>query len=198
MIECSGLFSKEIAFDGSESGFAVARTMLFPLRHNADADPLRGANEEGTVSSSEAASPRSRLQIKQRRELLLSESDRPSSQIDCAIEEPLEMRRGPTHRVDAEFVASDRLLAGLTLRQVHPRKHAVADRGKPSCSSLIQCISRVSVSVLNVSSPFAIRPGRTVRRVHAASPDTLHDPIETLFTELARRRLRNLVAKENS
>lgn len=207
MIECSRIFSKEIAFDCSESGFAVAGTMLFPL-HNADAAALIGANEVGTASPSEAARPRSHLQIKQRREPLLSESDRPSPPIGCALEEPwnfshvyntAETRRGETHRVDAEFVvAPDRLLARLTLRQVRPRQHAIADAGKPNCSSLVPYSSPVSVSVPNVSSPFTIRSGPIVRSVNAASPDVAHDPIETLFTELARRRLCSLVANENS
>lgn len=208
MIECSRIFSKEIAFDCSESGFAVAGTMLFPLHHNAGADALIGANEVGTASPSEAARPRSRLQIKQRREPLLSESDRPGPPIGRALEEPwnfghanntAETRRGETHRVDAEsFVATDRLLARLTLRQVRPRQHAIADAGRPNCSWLVQYISPVSGSVPNVGSPFTIRLGPTVRGVNAAPPDVVHDPIQTLFTELARRRLCGLVAKEKS
>jgi hypothetical protein len=207
MIECSGIFSKEIAIDCSESGFAAARTMLFPLRHNADADALIGANREGTASPAEAASLRSCRHIKQRRGSLLPESGRLGEPISCAIEDPwnfshvlniAETRRGQTEQVGAEFVATDRLLARLTLRQVRPDHHAIADTGKPSCSSLVTCISRASVSVPNAGSPFTLRSGLTVKSIPAASPDTLYAPIEILFTELARRRLRSLVAKENS
>lgn len=201
MIECSGIFSKEIAFDCSESGFAVARAMLFPLHHNADADALIGANEEGTASPAKAASPRSCQQIEQRRGLLLSESGRLGTPISCAIEKPWNLSHAANTaemRRDADPVAADRVLARLALRRVRPRDHAIVDAGKPSCSALVPRISCVSVSVPNVGSPLILPPGRSVRSVHVPSPDTLHASIETLFTELARRRLRSLVAKENS
>lgn len=206
MIECSGIFSKEIAFDCSESGFAAARTMLFPLHHSADADALIRANEERTASPAKAASPKSCRQIKQRRVSLLSECGRLGTPISCAIEElrnpshvrdTAETRRGRSDGAGDEFVATDRLLARLTLRQVR-RHHTIADAGKQGSSSLVPCVSQLSVSVPNVGSPFTLRSGLTVRNVHPASPNTLYAPIETLFTELARRRLLNFVAKENS
>ena len=205
MIECSGIFSKEIAFDCSESGFAAARTMLFPLHHSADADALIQANEEGTASPAKAASPRSCQQIKQRRGSLLSESSRLDTPISCAIEEPwnlshvrstAETRRGRTDGAGDEFVATDRLLARLTLRQVR-RHHAIVDAGKQGCSSLVPYVSDLSVSMPNVGAPFTLRSGLTVRTVHPASPNTPYTPIETLFAELARRRLLSFVAKEN-
>ena len=205
MIECSGIFSNEIAFDCSESGFAAARTMLFPLHHNADADALITANEEGTASSAEAANPRSCRQINPRRGPLLFDSGGFSTPVSCAIGQTwnpvrntAETRHGRNIRVGTEFVATDRLLAMLALRQVHPRHHSVAGAGKPQCSSLVPRISRVSVSAPNGGSPFTSHSGVTAKSVHPASPNTLYAPIETLFTELARRRLLSFVAQENS
>ena len=207
MAECSGVFSKEIAFDCSESGFAVARTTLFPLHHKADAAAFIRATGKGVASPSEAVSPRSRLQIKQGWETQLTESDRLGTPISGPIEEArnlsyvhniVETQRGSTDRTGGEFVATNRLLARLTLRRVRPRHHAIADARKPSCPWLVPCVSPVPVSLPNVSSLFTLRSGSIVGSVHAASPDMLHDPIETLFTELARRRLCSLVAKENS
>jgi hypothetical protein len=205
MIECSGIFSKEIAVDCTESGFAAARTMLSPLHQSADADALVRANEEGTASQAKAANPRSYQQIKQRRGSLLCESGRLDTPISCAIQEPwnlshvrntAETRRGRTGGAGDEFVATDRLLARLTLRQVR-RHHVIADAVKQGCSSLAPYVSDLSVSMPNVGAPVTLRSGLTVRTFHPTSPNTPYTPIETLLAELARRRLLSFVAKED-
>lgn len=104
---------------------------------------------------------------------------------------------GQTNRPGSEFVTADRLLARLTLHQVRPHHRSIVDAGKQSCSS---CDPRgcLSISVPSVRSPFNMRSGPAVGIVHTAPPDALLAPIETLFTELAGRYLRNLAAEEIS
>jgi hypothetical protein len=201
MFECFGVFSKVKAFDCNDSGFAAARTMLFPLHHTSGADSSIRANEEESASRAELANPLSRRQIKQRRGFSqLSEFGRLGAQVSCGIAEPWNLsevhsvagtQRGQTDKFGAEFVAADRLLARLTLHQIRPHHRSIADAGKQSCSSC-DPLGCPSVSVASVRSPFSMRSGPAVGIVHTASPDALLTPIETLFTELAGRCLRNL------
>jgi hypothetical protein len=179
--------------------------MLFPLHHTAGADSLIGAIEEGTASRVEFASSISRRQVKQQQAVSLpSESGRLGAPTSCGIEQPWNLsrihnaartQRGHPDRPGAEFVAADRLLARLTLGQVRPCHRSIADAEKQSCSSRGSGLGRVSVSL---PKPFFPRSGRVVRSVQATSPDPLQKPIETLFAELARRRLRNFAAEEIS
>jgi hypothetical protein len=176
MIECFGIFSKVTAFDGIEWCFAVARTMLFPLHHKAGANALAEAKER-EASRAAFPFPTSRWQITERRGLT-PRSPNP--------DQPL-----------AEFVDANRLFANVAFHQVRPRHCSVADAGKQTGSSYEPHVRCVSVSATDVRSPFTPRSGRTVRIVQAASPDPLLAPIETLFAELARRRLRSLTAERS-
>jgi hypothetical protein len=207
MFECFGIFSKVKAFDCNDSGLAAARTMLFPLHHASGADSSIRANGEESASRAEFANPLSGPQIKHRLGFSLpSESGRLGAQVSCGVTEPRNLshihsaagtQRGQTDRPGAEFVAADRLLARLTLHQVRPNHRSIVGAGGKSCSSC-DPIGCLSISVPSVRSPFNMRSGPAVGIFHTASPDALLAPIETLFTELAGRCLRNLAAEEIS
>jgi hypothetical protein len=207
MFECFGIFSKVKAFDCNDLGLAAARTMLFPLHHASGADSSIRANGEESASRAEFANPLSRPQIKHRLGFSLpSESGRLGAQVSCGVTEPRNLshihsaagtQRGQTDRPGAEFVAADRLLARLTLHQVRPNHRSIVGAGEKSCSAC-DPIGCLSISVPSVRSPFNMRSGPAVGIVHTASPDALLAPIETLFTELAGRCLRNLAAEEIS
>ncbi len=95
----------------------------------------------------------------------------------------------------AEFVGANRLFARLVLHQVRPHDRS-ADAAKQRIgSSHNPNPGLLSVPALDARSSFPLRSERSVTTA-AASPDPLSAPIETLFSELARRRLRRLAAEE--
>jgi hypothetical protein len=97
----------------------------------------------------------------------------------------------------AEFVGANRLFSRLVLRQVRSHDHSAAAAKQGIGSSPNWNPGAVSVPALYAGSSFTRRSAqRSVATASAASPDPLRVPIETLFSELARRRLRRLVAKE--
>jgi hypothetical protein len=94
----------------------------------------------------------------------------------------------------AEPIDANRLLASLVLHAVRPRRSgADAERG---CSLRDPKFGLVSSATRDVCSLFTLQSERTVTRPQAGSPDPVPPSIETLFTELARRRLRRLAAGE--
>lgn len=94
----------------------------------------------------------------------------------------------------AEPVHANRLLASLVLHAVRPRRSA-AD-AEPGCSLRDPKFGLVSSAAPGASSHVTLRSGRTVTRPLAGSPNPVSPSIETLFTELAWRRLRRLAAGE--
>jgi hypothetical protein len=94
----------------------------------------------------------------------------------------------------AEPIHANRLLASLVLHAVRPRRSA-AD-AEPGCSLRDPKFGLVSSAAPGASAHFTLRSGRTVTRPLAGSPDPVCPSIETLFTELAWRRLRRLTAGE--
>jgi hypothetical protein len=54
----------------------------------------------------------------------------------------------------------------------------------------------LSVAVADIGSPFALGSAKRVTIAEAAPSHPLPRPIETLFSELARRRLRKLAIRE--
>jgi hypothetical protein len=96
----------------------------------------------------------------------------------------------------AEFVGANRLFARLVLHQVRPHDCSAAAAKQPIGSSHNRNPGLVSVPAPDARSSFTLRSERPVTDAPAASPGSLPAPIETLFSELARRRLRKLAAKE--
>lgn len=140
---------------------------------------------------------------------LRAESARRGEPVSCGIEEPLRcwnprhahiptgkqtgQTTGPTR---AEFVGANRLFARLVLHQVRPHDRSAAVAKQRIGSSHNRKPGLVSVPVPYAGSSFTLRSEWSVTTAPAASPDPLPAPIETLFCELARRRLRRLAAKE--
>jgi hypothetical protein len=81
------------------------------------------------------------------------------------------------------------------LYQVRSHDQPAAAAKQPIGSSHNRNPGLVSVPAPDARSSFTLRSERPVT-APAASPDSLPARIETLFSELARRRLRKLAAKE--
>lgn len=92
-----------------------------------------------------------------------------------------------TDAAGAELIEANGLFASLVFQQIRPRNRSAADAKGQSCSSDEPQLGCTAVSLRDVQWPSSRR---------SDSPDSLPVPIETLFSELARRRLRSLAAKE--
>jgi hypothetical protein len=137
-----------------------------------------------------------------------AESARRGEPVSCGVEEPL--RWNPRHAdipvgkqtgqttdpSGAEFVGANRLFARLVLHQVRPHDRSAAAAKQRNGFSHNRKPDLVSVPAPDAGLSFTLRSERPVTTAPAASPDPLPAPIETLFSELARRRLRRLTAKE--
>lgn len=135
-------------------------------------------------------------------------SSRCDEPVSCGIEEPLrswnaghahipagKQTSQTTDPTRADFVGANRLLARLVLHQIRSYDRS-ADAAKQRIgSSHNPNRGLVSVPPLGARSSFPLRSQRSVTTA-AASPDPLSAPIETLFSELARRRLGRLAAEE--
>ncbi len=140
---------------------------------------------------------------------LQAESARRGKPVSCGVEEPL---RGsnPRHAhiparkqtgqttdpTPAEFVGANRLFASLVLHQVRPHDRSAAAAKQRNGFSHNRNPDLVSVPAPDAGLSFTLRSERPVTTAPAAAPDPLPASIETLFSELARRRLRRLTAKE--
>lgn len=139
---------------------------------------------------------------------LQAASARRDEPVICGIEEPL--RRGsPRHAhipaekqtsqttdpAGAEFVGANRLFVRLVLHHVRPHDRSAAAAKQRIGSTHNPNPGLVSVPALDARWSFPLRSERSVTTA-AASPDPLSASIETLFSELARRRLRGLAAEE--
>ena len=139
---------------------------------------------------------------------LQAESARRGEPVSCGVEEPL--RWNPRHAdipvgkqtgqttdpTRAEFVGANRLFARLVLHQVRPHDRSAAAAKQRNGFSHNRNSDLVSVPAPDAGLSFTLRSERSVTTAPAASPDPLPADIETLFRELARRRLRRLTAKE--
>jgi hypothetical protein len=96
----------------------------------------------------------------------------------------------------AEFVGANRLFARLVLHQVRPHDRSAAAAKQRIGSSDDRNPGLLSVPPPDAGSSFTPRSELPVTTARVASLDLLPAPIETLFSELARRRLRRLAAKE--
>lgn len=96
-----------------------------------------------------------------------------------------------------EFVDSHGRFASLVLHQVRPRNVSpAADPGPCSHSSHEATSEPLSLSVPKIASTLALRSAKRVNIAGAASSHPSPEPIETLFSELAHRRLRKLAIGE--
>ena len=90
----------------------------------------------------------------------------------------------PTEAASPELIARNHLLARLVFQQIRPRSRS-AVMGGPSSSPEELQRARAPIALSNTASPFQER---------AAAP--IPPPVETLFTQLARRRLRGRATEE--
>ena len=140
---------------------------------------------------------------------LQAESARRGAPVSCGIEESLrcwnpghahipagKQTGQTTDPTRAEFVGANRLFARLVLHQVRPHDCSAAAAKQRIGSSHNRNPGLVSVPPPDDGSSFPLRSERPMTTAPAASRDPLSAPIETLFSELARRRLRRLAAKE--
>jgi len=139
---------------------------------------------------------------------LQAESARRGEPVSRGVEEPL--RWNPRHAhipvgkqtgqttdpTGAEFVGANRLFARLVLHQVRPHDRSTAAAKQRNGFSHKRNPNLVSVPAPDAGSSFSLRSERPVTAAPATLLDPLRAPIETLFSELARRRLRRLTAKE--
>jgi hypothetical protein len=137
-----------------------------------------------------------------------AESARRGEPVSCGVEEPLRWNPRHTHipvgkqtgqttdPTGAEFVGANRLFARLVLHQVRPHDRSTAAAKQRNGFSHKRNPNLVSVPAPDAGASFTLRSERPVTAAPATLLDPLPAPIETLFSELARRRLRRLTAKE--
>jgi hypothetical protein len=127
--------------------------------------------------------------------------------VSCGIAEPL---RSGTHQCvfepaathanapRAELVEAQSLFASLVWHQVRPRDRSTSDArpriGSPHGSKALP----VMVGAPELGSPCPRGAARPAAIMDAALPDPFPASIETLFSQLARRRLHSLAAREES
>jgi hypothetical protein len=92
----------------------------------------------------------------------------------------------PTESASPELIARNHLLARLVFQRIRPRSRS-AVMGGPSCSPEELQRARTPIALSNIASPLQERAGAPV-------PPS----VETLFTQLARRRLRGRATEETS
>jgi len=94
----------------------------------------------------------------------------------------------PTEAASPELIARNHLLARLVLQRIRPRTHS-GMIGGPSCSPDEPQQARAPIAPLHITTPL----------IHCAeAPVSAPSPpaIETLLTQLARRRFRNRAIEE--
>jgi hypothetical protein len=97
----------------------------------------------------------------------------------------------------AELVDGHGLIASLVLHQVRPdQRSAVTDAGPQNHSSHAPKPGARPVAVAEVESTLAPGSAKSSPMPEAATSHALPTPLETLFTELARRRVRKLAIRE--
>jgi hypothetical protein len=218
MIKCFGVFSKVIGLLGIESRYAAAQ-MLWPARRRIGAgSAFARTMEVGAAAKTQFAPRASRRRIAERWESSLPAPGhhpdrlRPDFYLQTRavdggepvgeVEEP---PRGwnprcvhnpvgtqtnpslcPSH---VEFISANRLFASLVFRQV--RRRGLATSAEPGIDSAPTSPGGVLVAAPAIGSPLTSgSPSKTVRAAAASSAS----PLETLFSELARGRLRSLAA----
>jgi hypothetical protein len=94
---------------------------------------------------------------------------------------------GPTNEVASpDFIAGNHLLARLVFQRIRPRSHSGVMGGQ-SCSPDEPQRARRPIALPDIVSPL-------IGRAPVSAP--VPPPVETLFTQLARRRLRGRATQE--
>jgi len=88
----------------------------------------------------------------------------------------------------AELIARNHLLARLVLQRIRPRTHS-GMMGGPSCSPDEPQQARAPIAPLHITTP-------VIHCAEASVSVSVPPAIETLLTQLARRRLRNRAIEE--
>jgi hypothetical protein len=97
---------------------------------------------------------------------------------------------GPTTEMASpELIAGSHLLARLVFQQIRPRSRS-GRMGEQSCSPDEPQRARTPIAPPNTASPL-------IGHVEASISAPVPPPVETLFTQLARRRLRGRATEEN-
>ena len=113
----------------------------------------------------------------------------------CKRAPDLSVTQGNARR--AELVDAHGLVARLVLHQVRSSKRsAVVEAGPQNHSSHHRKPGALSVAVADIESPFELESAKCVTIAEAACSPPVPTPIETLFSELARRRLCSLAIRE--
>jgi hypothetical protein len=102
------------------------------------------------------------------------------------------------HAARAELVDTHGLFASLVWHQVRPRERSAVDARHPTRSSPDSKTGPVLVGASDVGSPSPLRSAQAVAANQAHSLVSFPGPIETLFSQLAWRRLRSLATEERS
>jgi hypothetical protein len=103
----------------------------------------------------------------------------------------------PGNAPRTELVDAQCLFATLVLHQVRSSNEPSVADGRPQHHSTHDPKPGAqSVAVADIGSSFMLRSGKHVMVAEATSSDPLTTPIETLFSELARRRLRKFALEE--
>ena len=115
---------------------------------------------------------------------------------------PALTQTGPTADPSrAELIGGNGLFASLVFHRVRPRSRSAVDAGPRNCSSA-DCVAHapgsgsVMVAAPDIGSLLTLQSRRYVTLARAGLPDLEPAAIETLFTELASRRLRSLAPRE--
>ena len=95
---------------------------------------------------------------------------------------------GPTEVASPELIAGSHLLARLVFQRIRPRSRS-GSMGEQSCSTHEPQHVRTPIAPPKIASPLI---GHAEASVSAPVPP----PVETLFTELVRRRLRGCTTEE--
>jgi hypothetical protein len=177
MPECFGIFSGVTGFARPMSRRQVTKRRelllpsLIPDRHQADGifDPSVRPAPATPIKGGGEESPR--YWIHQKTRYLAPKEARQTTEV-----------AGP------ELIGANHLLARLVFQQIRPNSHSGLIGGQ-SCSSDEPQRGRVPASAPDVRSPLR---GRVVVPAEVPVPR----PVETLFTQLARRRLRSRATKE--
>lgn len=200
MSECFIVFSEVIAFVCIGSQFAAVRTSL-PSHRWIGADAASaGANKVGEASIARFVPPtsyqggtdgwelspppqRHSAPCDRRGELLSGGTQEPSQVADPLL---------------VAFVGANRLFAGLLLQQVRPPDGSSAAPKQRISSSRNRNRGAAWDPTPDAGSTFTPGSERPLATAQAAAPCLPLAQIETLFAELARRRLSSLAAKERA
>lgn len=200
MSECFIVFSEVIAFVCIGSHCAAVRTSL-PSHRWIGADAASaGANKVAEAPIARSVPPTSYQGATEGWELSpppqrhSAPCDRRSELLSGGTQEPGQV----ADPLLVAFVGANRLLAGLLLQQVRPRDRSPAAPKQRISSTRNRNGGADFGPTPDAGLAFTPASERPLTTAQAASPSLPLAGIETLFAELARRRICSLAAKERA